>query len=238
MTYTYPPCQSIPGFPSNCDYPGIIPGCTHIHIPLPPCQSIPGFPSNSDYPGIILGCTHIHILPLPVRVSRDSLVTVTIQGSSWDAHVNILLPPFRDSLVTVTILGSSRDAHVHILLPPCQSIPGFPSNCDYPGIMPGCICTHTPNPPIRVSRDSLVTVTILGSSRDAHVHIILPPCQSIQGFPSNCDYPGIMPECTCTHTPTPCQSIPGFPSNCDYPGIIPGCTHIYIPLPPSLVPRL
>ena len=163
-----PPCQSIPGFPSNCDYPGMIPGCTHI---LPHCQSIPGFPSNCDYPGMIPGCTHIHI-PLypPVRVSRDSLVTVTIPGSSRDAHTYTYPYPTvrvsRDSLVTVTIPGCTHilppyqsipgfpsncdypgmiPGCTHIL-PHCQSIPGFPSNCDYPGIIPGCICTHTPTP--------------------------------------------------------------------------------------------
>ena len=141
----------------------------------------------------------------------------------------------RDSLVTVTIPGSSRDAHVHILLPPCQSIPGFPSNCDYPGIIPGCTHIHILLPPVRVSRDSLVTVTIPGSSRDAHVHILQPHCQSIPGFPSNCAYSGMH---THTHTPTPCQSIPRFPSNCDYPRIIPGCTCTHTPTPLSEYPGI
>ena len=124
---------------------------THTHTPTPHCQSIPGFPSNYDHPGIIPGCTHIHILlPSPVRVSWDSLVTVTIPGSS-------------------------RDAHTYTYSYPRQSIPGFPSNCDYPGIIPGCTHMHIPQPPVRVSRDSLVTVPIPGSSRDAHPHIPLPP---------------------------------------------------------------
>ena len=92
-------------------------------------QSILGFPSNCAYPGIIPGCTHIHILLRPVRVSRDSLVTVPIPGSSRDAHTyTYSYPPVRvsrDSLVTVTIPGCT---HIHILLPHCQSIPGFPSD--------------------------------------------------------------------------------------------------------------
>ena len=128
----------------------MIPGCTHI---LPHCQSIPGFPSNCDYPGMIPGCTHIHI-PLypPVRVSRDSLVTVTIPGSSRDAHTYTYPYPTvrvsRDSLVTVTIPGCTH------ILPPYQSIPGFPSNCDYPGMIPGCTHIHIPlYPPVPISRD-------------------------------------------------------------------------------------
>ena len=112
----------------------------------------------------------------PVRVSRDSLVTVTIPGSSRDAHTyTYSYPPVRvsrDSLVTVPIPGSSRDAHTYTYSYPRQSIPGFPSNCAYPGIIPGC--THIHNvillPPVRVSRDSLVTVPIPGSSRDAHTY--------------------------------------------------------------------
>ena len=123
------PCQSIPGFPSNCDYPGIIPGCTDVHIPLPPCQSITGFPSNCDYPGIIPGCTHIYI-PLPPCQS--------ILGSSRDVHTYAYSYPHVrvswDSLVTnCDYPGIILECtHIPIPLPPCRSIPGFPSNGDYP----------------------------------------------------------------------------------------------------------
>ena len=184
--YSYPPVR----VSRDSLVTGIIPGSSrdaHTYTyPYPLRQSIPGFPSNWDHPGMHM---YTYSYPPPVRVSRDSLVTVTILGSSRDAHTYTYpYPPVRvsrDSLVTVTIPGSSRDAHVHILLPPCQSIPGFPSNCDYPGIIPGC----------------------------THIHIPLPPCQSIPGFSSNCAYPGIIPGCTCTHTPTPTplSEYPGIP---------------------------
>ena len=69
-----------------------------------------------------------------------------------------------NSLVAVTIPGSSSDGLT--LLPLSQRIHEFPSSCDHARIILGW--THTPTHSVRVSTDSLVTLTIPGSPQDGH----------------------------------------------------------------------
>ena len=107
---SYPPCQSIHGFPGYSEHPWIIHGrlasyppppvrvsvdsLDTLNIPgssmdawlptPPPRQSIRGFPGYSEHPWIIHGRLASYPPP-PVRVSVDSLDTLNIPGSSMDA---------------------------------------------------------------------------------------------------------------------------------------------------------
>ena len=64
------------------EHPWIIHGCLASY---PPCQSIRGFPGYSEHPWIIHGRLASYPPPSHVRVSVDSLDTLNIPGSSMDA---------------------------------------------------------------------------------------------------------------------------------------------------------
>ena len=128
---SYPPCQSIRGFPGYSEHPWIIHGRLASYPPPPPRQSIRGFPGYSEHPWIIHGCLASYPPP-PCQSIRGfpgySEHPWIIHGrlASYPPHVRVSV----DSLDTLNIPESSMDAWLPT--PPRQSIHGFPGYSEHP----------------------------------------------------------------------------------------------------------